>query len=72
VSSDFFSRPSSEALFWSLHTSGFARRDSTTLKRCFLPSKSKIPPQLGRPRIEIGEREGVLVELLCVHRAYFT
>src|SRR3954463_9449514 len=66
-SSAFFSRPSSCARFWSLQTPGSAKSCSTAESlRCF-PSRSKIPPQLVGPFLEVGERRGDLVDAFCFH-----
>src|SRR3954470_4927645 len=66
-SRDFFSRPSSWARFWSLHTLGSASSLSTAESRLCLDSRSKIPPQLGRALLEVGERGGDLVDAFRFH-----
>jgi hypothetical protein len=67
ASSDFFSRPSSCARLGSLQTFGSARSASSSVRRFCLVSKSKIPPQLFRPGIQIGERRGELVDAFGFH-----
>ena len=67
-SSGFFSRPRSWARFGSLQTSGiFERSASTSLRRFCLASKSKIPPQFRRSRVEVGERRGDAVDAFGFH-----
>jgi len=66
-SSAFFSRPSSCARFWSLQTPGSARSCSTTESLLCLPSRSKIPPQLVGPLLEVGEAGGELVDAFGFH-----
>ena len=69
----FFSLPSSCARFGSLHTLGSASACSTSLSLFCLPSRSKIPPQLGGPRGEVLEQGVDLVEAFGFHRGrYFT
>jgi hypothetical protein len=42
-------------------------------RRFFLPSRSKIPPQLVRPFLEVGERRGYLIDAFGFHAGrYFT
>src|SRR5688572_30792107 len=67
-SKDFFSRPSSWARLESLHTLGSARSPSSSARRFFFPSKSKIPPQLRRPRLQVGEARGDLVDAFGFHQ----
>ncbi len=72
-SRDFFSLPSCCARCWLLHTAASPSSVSTSLRRLRLPSKSKIPPQLLGPLVQVGEREVDLVEAFGVHdRSYFT
>ena len=72
-SSDFFSRPSSWARFWSLQMPGSASSFSTSARRFCLPARSKIPPQLLRPFLQVGERRGDLVDAFGFHEGrYFT
>jgi hypothetical protein len=66
-SSDFFSRPSSWARFGSFQMPGSANSFSTSARRFCLPSRSKIPPQLLRPLLQVGERGGELVEAFGFH-----
>jgi hypothetical protein len=66
-SSAFFSLPSSWARFWSFQTAGSASACSTSLRRFCLPSRSKIPPQLGGPRDEVLEQSVDLVEAFGFH-----
>jgi hypothetical protein len=66
-SSAFFSRPRSCARFWSLQTPGSARSCSTAESLLCLPSRSKIPPQLVGPFLEVGERRGDLVDAFGFH-----
>src|SRR3954467_7560980 len=66
-SSAFFSRPSSCARFWSLQTPGSAKSCSTAESLRCLPSRSKIPPQLVGPFLQVGERRGDLVDAFCFH-----
>jgi hypothetical protein len=38
-----------------------------------LPARSKIPPQLFRPLVQVGERRGELIEAFGFHKGrYFT
>jgi hypothetical protein len=66
-SRDFFSLPSSCARFWSLQTLGSASACSTSLRRRCLPSRSKIPPQLGGPGGQVLEQGVDLVEAFGFH-----
>ncbi len=66
-SSAFFSRPSSCARRWSLQMPGSANSFSTSARRFCLLSRSKIPPQLVRPFLQVGERRGDLVEAFGFH-----
>jgi len=67
AATDFFSLPRSWARFGSLQTLGSVSSVSTSARRFCLPSKSKIPPQLGRPRSEVGERRGDLIDAFGFH-----
>jgi hypothetical protein len=67
ASSAFFSLPSSCARFWSFQTAGSASACSTALRRFCLPSRSKIPPQLGGPGGEVLELSVDLVEAFGFH-----
>src|SRR5258708_8310897 len=69
VSSDFFSLPRSCARFWSFQTLGSVRSVSTSVRRFSLPSKSKIPPQLCRPLVQVRERRGDLIDAFGFHVA---
>src|SRR5258708_3492381 len=66
-SSCFFSRPSSWARLGSDQTSGASSSLATSARRACLPSKSKIPPQLLRPRVQAGERRGDLIDAFGFH-----
>jgi len=44
-------------------------RFSTSVRRFCLPSKSKIPPQLCRPLVQVRERRGDLIDAFGFHRA---
>src|SRR5206468_8443963 len=67
ASTDFFSLPRSWARFGSLQTLGSVSSVSTSARRFCLPSKSKIPPQLGRPRSEVREHRGDLIDAFGFH-----
>src|SRR5262245_59022546 len=67
LSSCFFSRPRSWARLESDQTSGFCSSLLTSARRACLASKSKIPPQLGGPLVEAGERGGQLVDAFGFH-----
>ena len=69
-SSCFFSRPSSWARLGSDQTSGFSSSLATSARRACLPSKSKIPPQLLRPRVQAGERRGDLIDAFGFHDGF--
>src|SRR5712692_1666236 len=69
-SSCFFSRPSSWARLGSDQMSGFSSSLATAARRACLPSKSKIPPQLLRPRIQAGERRGDLIDAFGFHDGF--
>src|SRR5712691_6171817 len=69
-SSCFFSRPSSWARLGSDQTSGFSSSRATSARRACLPSKSKIPPQLLRPRVQAGERRGDLIDAFGFHDGF--
>src|SRR3954467_9213997 len=58
----FLSRP-----VWSLQTPGSANSCSTAESLLCLPSRSKIPPQLVGPFLEVGERRGNLVDAFGFH-----
>src|SRR5690349_21113941 len=68
LSSCFFSRPRSCARLESDQTSGFSSSLATSARRACFPSKSKIPPQLGRSLVESGERGGQLIDAFGFHR----
>ena len=70
-SSVFFSRPSSCARFWSFQMPGSANSFSTCAKRSCLPARSKIPPQLLRPFLQVGERRGELIEAFGFHQGRY-
>jgi hypothetical protein len=67
ASSAFFSLPSSWARFGSVQTAGSASACSTAVSRFCLPSRSKIPPQLGGPGGEVLEQGVDLVEAFGFH-----
>src|SRR5262245_22518585 len=67
ASSAFFSLPSSCARFGSPQTLGSESSRSTSASLLSLPSRSKIPPQLDRPRLQVGERGGDLVDSFGFH-----
>jgi hypothetical protein len=69
ASSDFFSLPRSCARFGSFQTLGSVRSVSTSVRRFSLPSKSKIPPQLCRPFVQVRERRGDLIDAFGFHLA---
>src|SRR5229473_452971 len=69
-SSCFFSRPSSWARLGSDQTSGASSSLATSVRRACLPSKSKIPPQLLRPRVQAGERRGDLIDAFGFHDGF--
>ena len=66
-SSAFFSLPSSCARFWSFQTAGSASDCSTSLRRFCLPSRSKIPPQLGGPGGQVLEQGVDLIDAFGFH-----
>jgi hypothetical protein len=72
ASRDFFSLPSSCARFWSLQTLGSASACSTSFSLFCLPSRSKIPPQLGGPGVQVLEQGVDLVEAFGFHGANCT
>src|SRR5512143_1278571 len=61
------SRPSSCARLGSSQTFGSSSARATSVSRTAFASKSKIPPQLVRPRLEIGKRCGDLVDAFGFH-----
>src|SRR5438046_1330453 len=69
ASRDFFSLPRSCARFGSFQTLGSVRSVSTSVRRFSLPSKSKIPPQLHRPFVQVRERRGDLIDAFGFHSA---
>src|SRR5206468_1898189 len=69
ASTDFFSLPRSCARLGSLQTLGSVRSVSTSVRRFCLPSKSKIPPQLRRPLIQVRERRRDLIDSFGFHLA---
>src|SRR6266850_6432633 len=73
ASSCFFSLPSSCARCGLSHSLGSSSSRFSASRRFFFASKSKIPPQLHRPRLQVGEARGDLVELFGFHGGrYFT
>jgi len=67
ASSDFFALPSSWARFWSFQTAGSASDCSTSFRRFCLPSRSKIPPQLGGPGGQVLEQGVDLIDAFGFH-----
>src|SRR5688572_12196651 len=67
ASRDFFSLPISCARCWLAQSLGSSSSLFRTARRCCLASKSKIPPQLGRLRLQPGERRGNLIDAFCFH-----
>jgi hypothetical protein len=63
----FFSLPSSCARFWSFQSLGSSNSRFSACRRFSLASKSKIPPQLGRLRLQSGERRGDLIHFFRFH-----
>src|SRR6185436_14160625 len=58
------------ARFWSLQTAGSASDCSTALRRFCLPSRSKIPPQLGGPGGQVLEQGVDLIDAFGFHGLY--
>jgi hypothetical protein len=67
ASSAFFSLPSSCARCWFSQSFGSSNSRFSACRRLSFASKSKIPPQLGRLRLQPGERRGDLVEAFGFH-----
>src|SRR5688572_31234275 len=67
ASSAFFSLPISCARCWFSQSLGSSCSRFSACRRFSLASKSKIPPQLGRLRLQPGERGGDLVDALGFH-----
>jgi hypothetical protein len=63
----FFSLPSSWARFWFSQSFGSSSSRFSASRRACFASKSKIPPQLGRAGLQVGERGGELVEAFGFH-----
>jgi hypothetical protein len=46
---------------------GFSNSEFSAARRACFDSNSKIPPQLRRPRLQVGEPGGDLVDALGFH-----
>src|SRR5687767_11919925 len=66
-SSCFFSRPSSWAFLGSFQTAGSSSAALTVLRRSDLASKSKIPPEVHRPGLQVLQGGSDEVDAFCVH-----
>lgn len=66
-SSCFFSLPSSWAFFGSFQTAGSSSDALTVLRRSDFASKSKIPPEIGRPGLQVLQGGADQVGAFCVH-----
>src|SRR5438045_3878611 len=67
ASRDFFSLPSSCARWGLSQSFGSSSSRLSASRRFFFASKSKIPPQFGRPYLQVGDGGGDLVEVLGIH-----
>src|SRR5438034_48046 len=67
ASSAFFSLPSACARCGLSHSFGSSSSRFSAARRLCFASKSKIPPQLGRPGQQVGERGGNLVYAFGFH-----
>ena len=67
ASSAFFSLPSACARCGLSHSFGSSSSRFSAARRLCFASKSKIPPQLGRPGQQVGERGGDLVYAFGFH-----
>src|SRR4051812_17805388 len=63
----FCSLPSSWAFFGSFQTEGSSSEALTVLRRSDLASKSKIPPEIGRPGLQVLQGGTDQVDAFCVH-----
>src|SRR3954471_7527733 len=70
-SSCFFSLPSSCARCGFSHSLASSNSRLSASRRFFFASKSKIPPQLRRPRLQVGEARGHLVQSFGFHGRLF-
>jgi len=66
----FFSRPSSCARFGSDQTLGSSRSLLTSTRRFSFASKSKVPPQLRGPLLQVFELVGKEVEAFGFHEGW--
>jgi len=63
----FFSLPSSWARCGLSQSRGSSSSRFSACRRCCFAAKSKIPPQLGRPGLQVGDGGGDLVYSFCFH-----
>src|SRR5882724_988638 len=71
ASSAFFSLPSSCARCGFSHSLGSSSSRFSASRRLVFASKSKIPPQLHRPGLQVGEARGHLVQSFGFHGRLF-